>query len=93
MPTIEKRTVSLSSDQAAFIDAKVNAGDYASASEVVRAGIRALKERDEAIERWLHHRVASSFDAMMADPARGASADDAFAGVRARHAKRLKDQA
>ncbi len=38
---IEKRTVSLPSDQAAFIDAKVSSGDYASVSEVVRAGLRA----------------------------------------------------
>ena len=92
MATIEKRTISLPRDQAAFIDAKVSAGDYASASEVIRAGIRALKERDEAIERWLQNQVASSFDAMKADPARGVSIDDAFASVRARHAERLKDQ-
>lgn len=90
MATIEKRTISLPSDQAAFIDAKVDAGDYASASEVVRAGIRALKERDEAIGRWLQHHVAPSFDAMKADPSRGVSVDDAFASVRARHAERTK---
>ena len=39
MATIEKRTISLPSDQAASIDAKVSVGDYASASEVVREGI------------------------------------------------------
>lgn len=92
MATVEKRTISLPSDQAAFIDAKVDAGDYASASEVVRAGLRALKERDEAIERWLQNQVAARFDAMKADPARAISIDDAFAGVRAHHAGRLKDR-
>ncbi|KWV60066.1 plasmid stabilization protein [Rhizobium altiplani] len=92
MATIQKRTISLPGDQAAFIDAKVSAGDYASASEVIRAGIRALKERDEAVGRWLQHQVAQSFDAMRADPARGVSVDDAFASVRARHAERVKDQ-
>ena len=28
MPAVEKRTISLPSDQAAFIDTKVKAGDY-----------------------------------------------------------------
>ncbi|MEO6376443.1 MAG: type II toxin-antitoxin system ParD family antitoxin [Caulobacteraceae bacterium] len=90
MSTVEKRTISLPGEQAAFIDAKVAAGDYASVSEVVRAGLRALKERDEAVERWLRDEVALTFDAMTADPARGVSADSAFADVRARHAERLK---
>ena len=88
--TIEKRTISLPGDQAASIDAKVSAGDYASASEVVRAGIPALKERDEPVGRWLQHQAAQSFDAMKADPARSVSVDDAFASVRARHAERVK---
>jgi antitoxin ParD1/3/4 len=48
-----KRTISLPEDQVSFIDAKVAWGDYASASEVIRAGLRALNERDEAVERWL----------------------------------------
>ena len=90
MATIEKRTISLPSDQAASIDAKVSACDYASASKLIRAGIRALKERDEPVGRWLQHQAAPSFDAMKADPARGVSVDDAFASVRARHAERVK---
>jgi antitoxin ParD1/3/4 len=89
----EKRTISLPFDQAAFVDSKVASGDYASVSEVVRAGLRALKERDDAVERWLKEDVAATYDAMVADPKRGVSVDDAFAAVRARHGKRLKDQA
>jgi antitoxin ParD1/3/4 len=91
MSTIEKRTISLPADQAAFIDAKVRAGDYASASEVVRAGLRALKERDEAVERWLLNEVAPVYDAMRADPGRAVTIEDAFAEIRAHHAGRLKD--
>ena len=37
MTTIEKRTFSLPAEQAAFIDAQVASGAFASASEVVRA--------------------------------------------------------
>ena len=40
----------------------------ASASEVVRAGLRALQERDAAVERWLREEVAPVCDAMQAEP-------------------------
>lgn len=90
MANIEKRTISLPSEQAAFIESKIRNGDYASVSEVVRAGIRALRERDEVIERWLHNEVAGSYDAMKSDPARAITVDSAFASVRNRHAERVK---
>jgi len=92
MTTIEKRTISLPAEHASFIDAKVASGAYASASEVVRAGLRALQERDEAVERWLRDEVAPAYDRMKADPKRGIPAKQAFAKVRARHAARLKEK-
>ena len=52
----EKRTFSLPAEQGHYIDKQVKSGAYASASEVVRAGLRALAERDAAIERWLRDR-------------------------------------
>ena len=52
--------------------------------------LRALRARDEAVERWLLEEVAPAYDAMKADPSRGVDADTVFAGVRARHAARLK---
>ena len=90
MAGIAKRTFSLPAEHTKFIDAKVASGDYASASEVVRAGLRALQERDAAVERWLREEVAPVYDAMQADPARGIPAAKAFSTIRARHAKRLK---
>lgn len=92
MPSVQKRTISLPSDQAAFIDSKVKSGDYASASEVVRAGLRALRDRDEAVEQWLRDTVAASYDAMKADPERGVPVDAAFDAIRDRHAARTKDR-
>ena len=48
MPSTDKRTISLPAEQANYIDTLVASGTYATASEVVRAGLRALQERDAA---------------------------------------------
>jgi len=90
MANLEKRTISLPAEHAAFIDAKVASGDYASASEVVRAGLRALQERDAAVERWLREEVAVAYDVMKAEPERGIPAEGVFAELRAHHAAKLR---
>lgn len=90
MPTIQKRTFSLSEEQSQFIDDLVAKGGYASASEVVRAGVRALQERDEAVERWLREKVAPTYDAMKADPSRAIPAEEVFRQLREHAAQRIK---
>jgi antitoxin ParD1/3/4 len=90
MSGVEKRTFSLPTEHAAFIDAKVASGAYASGSEVVRAGLRALSERDAAVEKWLREKVAPTYDAVKADSARGLPASDVFEGIRSRHKARQK---
>ncbi len=93
MPATEKRTISLPSEHAAYVDGLVASGLYASVSEVVRAGLRALRERDAAVEKWLQEDVAPAYDAMQADPARGLTAQAVFDQVRSHHADRLKGRA
>src|ERR1700729_1734176 len=90
MPSPEKRTFSLPAEQAGYIDTLVASGAYASGSEVVRAGLRALQERDAAVEKWLRQEVVDVCDAMRDDPSRGIPAEQVFATIRARHADRLK---
>lgn len=90
MPAVEKRTVSLPADQARYVDELVAAGGYASASEVVRAGLRALQERDAAVERWLRDEVAPVYDAMQTNPGRALSADAVGTALARHHAARLK---
>lgn len=85
MANVEKRTFSLPAEHAAFIDAKVSSGAYASESEVIRAALRALQERDAAVERWLREDVAPVYDAMKADPGRAIPAETVFDQLRARH--------
>lgn len=44
--------VSLTPELERFVDAKVESGLYNNASEVVREGLRLLKEQDEVRLRW-----------------------------------------
>lgn len=90
MAASEKRTFSLPHEQADYIDRLVASGTYATSSEVIRAGLRALQERDAAVETWLRQEVVPVALAMQADPERGLSADQVFDDIRALHAGRVK---
>ncbi|MER9461684.1 type II toxin-antitoxin system ParD family antitoxin [Mesorhizobium sp. M0387] len=90
MSATEKRTFSLPAEQAAFIDQLVLSGTYATSSEVIRAGLRALQERDAAVERWLREEVAPTYDMWKADSSQAIPADKSFDSIRAHHAARLK---
>lgn len=90
MAASQKRTISLPDEQASYIDGLVDSGSYASVSEVVRAGLRALQERDGAVERWLREEVVPVAAATQADPSRLIPAEQAFGDVRALHAARSK---
>jgi antitoxin ParD1/3/4 len=87
---IEKRTFSIPTEQAVYIDRLVDGGDYASASEVVRAGLRALRERESVTERWLQNEVIPVYDKMKKNPKRAIPAARVFAALRARHKSRSK---
>ena len=86
----DKRTISLANEQAAYVDGLVASGLYGSVSEVMRAGLRALKERDNAVESWLTNEVAPVYDRMLGDPESARSLDAVFDAVKKRHAQNLK---
>ena len=62
MPKVVKRTFSLTEEQAKFIDSAVERGDYASGSEVVREGLRELREDQAILDDWLRREVVPVID-------------------------------
>ncbi len=75
MRSTHQFSITLPVDMANLIKQKVASGEYASESEVIRDGVRALLARDRAVEAWLHQSLAPVYDATVADPARSTSID------------------
>lgn len=76
-------SVTLPHDMAAMLKAKVASGEYATESEVVRDGLRALQARDLAMESWLRDEVAKSYDEFAANRESGIPATEIMARLRA----------
>jgi len=81
-------SITLPHDMAAMVKAKVASGEYATESEVIRDGLRALQARDAAVEKWLRDEVAKSYDDYAADPSIGIPADEIMARLRASYRAR-----
>jgi putative addiction module CopG family antidote len=80
-------SITLSNHMADVVKAKVRTGAYASESEVIRDGLRALMARDRAVENWLRNQVGPAYDVLKADPTRAVTADQVRARLAAEHAK------
>ena len=78
MPKVVKRTFSLTEEQARFIDEKVARGDYASGSEVVREGLREMREDEAIIEDWLHREVVPAIKELEEHPELARPIDEVF---------------
>lgn len=89
MRTTQQLSVTLPKDMAAAVKAKVASGEYASESEVIRDGLRALQAQDRALEHWLRTEAAAAYDALKADPSRGRTLDEVRATLAATR-KRLE---
>ena len=61
-------SIPLPNDIADALRTKLPSGDYATESEVIREVLRALLNRDRAIESWLQSQVLETYDAIKSDP-------------------------
>ena len=87
MRTTQQMSITLPNEMADAVKTKVRSGEYASESEVIRDGLRALMARDRAVENWLHDQVGPAYDAMKADPSRAVTADQVRARLASEHAR------
>jgi putative addiction module CopG family antidote len=87
MRTTQQFSITLPNDMADAVKAKVIAGEYATESEVIRDGLRALLAQDRAVESWLQTQVGPAYDALKADPSRAVTANHVRARLAAERAK------
>jgi putative addiction module CopG family antidote len=87
MRSTQQLSVTLPNEMAEMVRTKVASGEYASESEVIRDGLRALQARDRAIEHWLREEVAPAYDALKASPKRAVSVKSVRASLAKAHKK------
>ena len=85
MRTTQQLSITLPNDMADIVKDKVRTGEYATESEVIRDGLRALLARDRAVESWLHNQVGRAYDALKADPTRAVTIHQVRAYLRDEH--------
>jgi antitoxin ParD1/3/4 len=93
MRTTTQMSITLPNAMAERVRSKVAAGDYASESEVIRDGLRALEEKDEAFEHWLRTTVVDSIEKYRANPETGRSLDSVKEELAVRHARAKRQKA
>lgn len=71
MRSTQPFSITLPNEMAEEVKAKVARGEYATESEVIREGLRALMERDRAVETWLREQVVPAAIELERDPSRG----------------------
>ena len=92
MTSVQRRNFTLPAEEAEYVDLLVASGSYASETEVIRAGLQALQDRDATIEQWLREEVVPVYDAMVADPSRGLSLEEMDAALQAHREELTRDR-
>lgn len=85
---METKNVSLLTEQVEYIDAKVEAGEYAHASEVVRDALRLMMEQEAKKLEWLRRAIQEGIDS--ADRGELIPADEVFEEFKRRGRARVK---
>jgi antitoxin ParD1/3/4 len=85
MRTSKPITVTLGKQQSS-VDRRLASGNYDSASEVVRAAIRALDREEAVIDQVMREQIRAS----LADPRPDIPAEEVFARLRAHRLEQVK---
>jgi antitoxin ParD1/3/4 len=80
MPRSSRPVTVTLGDMKSFADERIARGRYASVSEVVRAGLRALEREETHLDDWMRERIRESLE----DPRPDIPAEEVFAELRAR---------
>ncbi len=92
MRSTQQFSVTLPNEMAQMVKTKVSSGEYASESEVIRDGLRALQARDKALESWLRTEVVASAAELKADSSKGRTPEQVLASLKAETERQLKAQ-
>jgi antitoxin ParD1/3/4 len=68
------------------VEGRVRSGEYSSASEVIRAGLRALDREEAALDEILRKKIRESLD----DPRPSVPIEEVFERIERKHAARMK---
>lgn len=90
MRSTQQFSVTLPNEMAEMVRDKVASGEYATESEVIRDGLRALQARDRAVEHWLRTQVVPAHDALKSAPGRALSARADRKTIEKTHKRTLK---
>ena len=88
MRTTQQMSITLPNEMAEEVRRRVASGEYATESEVIRDGLRALAARERAVDAWLRDSVVPAAAALEADPSRALNAADVRATLAQRRASR-----
>ncbi|MGA0595305.1 ribbon-helix-helix domain-containing protein [Enterovirga sp. CN4-39] len=84
-----RNTVTLTDDEAAFVQELVASGQYRSEHDVIAAGLEALRTTEADLESWLREEVVPVAAQMTRHPERAIPADQVFEEIRAHHRRRI----
>ncbi|MCG8405202.1 MAG: type II toxin-antitoxin system ParD family antitoxin [Phycisphaerales bacterium] len=84
MRTTQQFSITLPHEMAALVEEKVNSGAYATVSEVLRDGVRALIEREAALDKWLREEVVAGHQEYLDDPSKAVSSTEILARIKQR---------
>lgn len=92
MRSTKQLSITLPNEMAELVRSRVASGEYATESEVIRDGLRALLARERALEAWLGTEVAKAYDEARTDPSSLADSKEARARIADLHARTIKSQ-